>query len=72
MGYTWQDDKQHLSPLDRVASARDRLQVDADWAAFQLMLYDEPDRWSHRQTLAAIVEAWRILDREVTRLAEEE
>lgn len=58
-------------PYDLITE-RDNLQELADDAAMGLVHSRADDRGSQRIYLAAIVEAWRILDREVTRLAEEE
>lgn len=58
--------------MDKLIELRDALQVEADTAAANLLTIQTHARYSHRMYLAAIVEAWRILDREVTRLAEEE
>lgn len=58
--------------MDKLIEMRDALLVESDMAASELLAAKTHERHSHRMHLAAIVEAWRILDREVTRLAEEE
>lgn len=58
--------------MEKLIEIRDALLVEADTAAADLVTIPRHIRYSHRMYLAAIVEAWRILDREVARLAEEE
>ena len=58
--------------LDRLSAVRDALLVEVDRSASHLLAIQTHERYSHRMHLAAVAEAWRILDREVTRLAEEE
>lgn len=57
--------------MDKLLELRDALQLMVDQA--MLFVSDTPEQQhSDRVHLAALAEAWMILDQEVTRLAEEE
>jgi hypothetical protein len=57
--------------MNELIDLRDRLQRMADAACDFKSPTEEGEAWDRRH-LAALMEAWMILDLEVTRLAEEE